>query len=700
MLFLSSILPHQGQDHPDIVGRVTLNSPISYSRVWTINTELNAIPRDHDFFVVTDDEQVSLKEQGVLVAAALESPRVAELVRIFKALSTPSSSDPLLPTWRVEELLRQSQLAMARTPRSSLDADEPEQSNPFETEIEWLLVAKAAMQIYGAMLQMLIDQSISLEDHLWYWDDISRSHRLGFVLWLQKSPLRLWDFTRDVYFESTHRIHTLYSPGLKDDDDGSDGESALVARKEFFKSMSLSDRWKQFYRIVRTTVQDRSLVNIQDQILSPIALCQAEAREKAYHIRRLKENIACGVGALVHEGLDFSRGEWKDVLERSVSLMETVMVQTTHLEGTVSDFEEGIFRFVDNDPELVNPLDEEREPAPRRLASRLLSILEHRLPRQASDTQAVLKKHGRPSFWVRYWLPVTVGVLSSSLALRYVSHRKEDMVRAIADFGLTVRDFWSNWVIDPIRKLVKTIRHDENRDIALMSRDSLRADLESLERMVVDFAVDKPHFATADGVATQLTEAQVTEIRSRVTQGDVTPVLKAFEKDLKSPFLGAVKGDLVRSLLIQVQKSKVDMEVALSGIDALLKSQELVFGVVSLTPGILICVGLYQYLRGVMSGRVGLRQRDRASKTIRSVRTISRMIAKADLTPEKTMSYEQIGNLLCQVHILRDTVPQTMPPDTKKDFLVDLDELVNLRVVPFQKKMMEDIVFAYARWLL
>ncbi|CAI4211338.1 unnamed protein product [Parascedosporium putredinis] len=603
-------------------------------RVWTINTELNAIPRDHDFFVVTDDEQVSLKEQGVLVAAALESPRVAELVRIFKALSTPSSSDPLLPTWRVEELLRQSQLAMTRTPRSSLDADEPEQSNPFETEIEWLLVAKAAMQIYGAMLQMLIDQSISLEDHLWYWDDISRSHRLGFVLWLQKSPLRLWDFTRDVYFESTHRIHTLYSPGLKDDDDGSDGESALVARKDFFKSMSLSDRWKQFYRIVRTTVQDRSLVNIQDQILSPIALCQAEAREKAYHIRRLKENIACGVGCAGAKRL----------------LMETVMVQTTHLEGTVSDFEEGIFRFVDNDPELVNPLDEDREPAPRRLASRLLSILEHRLPRQASDTQAVLKSMAAPRSGS------DTGSPSPS----------EDMVRAVADFGLTVRDFWSNWVIDPIRKLVKTIRHDENRDIALMSRDSLRADLESLERMVVDFAVDKPHFATADGVATQLTEAQVTEIRSRVTQGDVTPVLKAFEKDLKSPFLGAVKGDLVRSLLIQVQKSKVDMEVALSGIDALLKSQELVFGVVSLTPGILICVGLYQYLRGVMSGRVGLRQRDRASKTIRSVRTISRMIAKADLTPEKTMSYEQIGNLLCQVHILRDTVPQTMPPDTKR----------------------------------
>jgi nuclear-control-of-ATPase protein 2 len=39
-----------------------------------------------------------------------------------------------------------------------------------------------------------------------------------------------------------------------------------------------------------------------------------------------------------------------------------------------------------------------------------------------------------------------------------------------------------------------------------------------------------------------------------------------------------VRGDLVRALLIQIQKTKVDVEIAIGGIDALLKSQELVFG--------------------------------------------------------------------------------------------------------------------------
>jgi hypothetical protein len=46
--------------------------------------------------------------------------------------------------------------------------------------------------------------------------------------------------------------------------------------------------------------------------------------------------------------------------------------------------------------------------------------------------------------------------------------------------------------------------------------------------------------------------------------------------------MGTVRGDLVRALLIQIQKTKVDVEVAISGIDTLLKSQELVFGWVQL----------------------------------------------------------------------------------------------------------------------
>ena len=103
-----------------------------------------------------------------------------------------------------------------------------------------------------------------------------------------------------------------------------------------------------------------------------------------------------------------------------------------------------------------------------------------------------------------------------------------------------------------------------------MSKNSLMADRASLERMVVDFIQDKNDLSATD----------THTIMNSVKEGDLTPVLKAYERDLRSPFVGTIRGDLVRTLLIQIQKTKVDVEVAISGIDSLLKSQELVFGYV------------------------------------------------------------------------------------------------------------------------
>ena len=137
--------------------------------------------------------------------------------------------------------------------------------------------------------------------------------------------------------------------------------------------------------------------------------------------------------------------------------------------------------------------------------------------------------------------------------------------------GATVIDFWSNWVVEPTKKVIGTIRHDEESEVSILSKRSLEGDRASLERMVVDFAVDNP-----DGP--QLNDVQIAEIRAKVKEGDLTLVLRAYEKDMQKPFLGTIRGNLIRALLIQVQKTKVDVEVAMSGIDSILKSQELLFG--------------------------------------------------------------------------------------------------------------------------
>lgn len=623
----------------------------------------------------------------------LNSPRVKELLRTIKALSTTSGSHTVLPAWQLHLLLSQSNLF----PETPEDAS----TSQYEAELEWRLVSKATVQTYGIILDTLLSQIIPLSDHIWYWDDVLSSPTYSSLYMVQTSPMRLWVWSKEIYGDSKTRLQRYTSGDAGVESDFS-AESVQAG---------LSQRWSRFYGIVKETIRERSLINLQQTIMSPVAICQSEARKKQANLKRLREMTSSGLGVLIDEGLVFggngsddgksdiimsANQEWKGVVERSVALMDMVLKDVLTLNVGVADFEDRVFAGVDEDPELSIQAEEDESSRPMIVARRLLDLLEAQLPDHLEAAQKLVAENGRPSRLVRYWLPATVLLFSSTTILRIFVNRREAILNWIRDLGVTVRDFWFNWVVDPVRKVVGTIRHDSNSEIAIMSRDSLKADRESLERMVVDFALDKPNAATG---GSSVSESQVADIRAKVREGDVTPILRAYEKDLRSPLMGTVRGDLVRTLLIQVQKTKVDIEVAMSGIDSLLKSQELVFGFVGLTPGILVSIGVIQYLRGVLGGRKGFRENRKAGKCVRVLRNIDRILSEATPSPNNLLSYKDHGLLVCEVHVLRRLAHGLLPADVKKDFLEDLDDLANLKGIQFQSRALDRIRWAYSKWL-
>jgi nuclear-control-of-ATPase protein 2 len=304
----------------------------------------------------------------------------------------------------------------------------------------------------------------------------------------------------------------------------------------------------------------------------------------------------------------------------------------------------------------------------------------------------VVKDNGRPSRLVRYWLPVTIFLLSGTTILRIAVNRQEEIKTWIREFGQTVIDFWTNWVVEPTKKVIGTIRHDEDSEVSIMSKRSLESDRASLERMVVDFAVKNP-----DGPA--LNESQIADIRAKVREGDLTTVLRSYEKDIQSPVKGAIVGNLASALLIQVQKTKVDVELAMSGIDSILKSQELLFGFIGLTPGVLVSVGVYRWLRGVFSSRKGVQQWAKQGQLLLILRNIDRILTAARPTEFGEMSYQDHGLLLCEVHLLRQAASGILPRRIFHEFLVEIDELVDVRSgLEKQQKVVERIRWAYSKW--
>ena len=501
--------------------------------------------------------------------------QIRKLQAAIKTLSASSSARVALPSDVLVGLLDGAQLL---EPNPSTSEDNPgfEHGTPAPGhDLQWLLVSKATTQAYGLVLNLLLDQTIPLSSDIGYWNEVLGSPRYTGLYTIQTSPIRLWHWTTDILHDARERLQRLPNQ--------SEGEVHL-------QSPSISDLWRQFYGMVKESIRERSLVDMHSKFMTPFTKCQMEGKSKVKHLKRLREMSASGLGILMDEGMMFDtheeesvsskaassddNDEWKTVVSKSVTLMESILRNITLLEMRPGEFEETVFMNVDEEAGGLQETATEGASTPVGLALRLREILDHYLPAHIKASRQLVAEFGRPSRVVRYWLPGMVLLFSSSTLLRIFVNRKAEILQWVRDLGTTTIDFWYNWVVEPVKKIIGTIRHDKDSEIAIMSKESLQGDRASLERMVVDFAIDNPNTSTR----TPLTEIEIADVRVKVREGDLTPVLRAYEKDLRRPFMGTVRGDLIRALLIQIQKTKVDVEVAVGGIDNLLKSQELVFG--------------------------------------------------------------------------------------------------------------------------
>lgn len=383
-------------------------------------------------------------------------------------------------------------------------------------------------------------------------------------------------------------------------------------------------------------------------------------------------------------------------MSKSIALMDAVIQSVETAELSVDKFDETVASITQDDTYymLHEPSGERTATSlkPADVAKRLEYLLQQALPTYMSNFEAVAKENGRPSRLVRYWLPATVLLVSSTTILRIFVNRKEEILTWVRELGQTIIDFWANWVVEPTKRVIGTIRHDADSEVSIMSKRSLETDRASLERMVVDFAVKNP-----DGPV--LNDSQIADIRAKVREGDLTPVLRSYEIDIQSPIKGAIVGNLASALLIQVQKTKVDVEVAMAGIDSILKSQELLFGFIGLTPGVLVSIGVYRWLGGVVTNRKGVKQWARQGRMLLILRNIDRILTSATPNEFGEMSYKDHGLLLCEVHLLRQAASGSLPRRIFHDFLVEIDELVDVRSgLVRQQKVVERIRWAYSKW--
>lgn len=215
--------------------------------------------------------------------------------------------------------------------------------------------------------------------------------------------------------------------------------------------------------------------------------------------------------------------------------------------------------------------------------------------------RAALRTHAVPPRAVRTWPALVVYPLAALGTARAVAAHWHTLAALAADALDALRGLVVNWLYVPLVRMLQTLRLGEAERRMLVSRDTLHSDVASLERMVAALLADRGVHGAA-----------LTDAAARVQYGDLTPVMQLYEAQIRTPLRAALAGTLVRSVLIQVQKAKVDMEIALTGIDRLLRSQELLIGALGLAPAVVLAAALVRWARAAL-GTLAAPRAQRAS---------------------------------------------------------------------------------------
>ncbi|BGP29902.1 Nuclear control of ATPase protein 2 [Rhodotorula toruloides] len=595
--------------------------------------------------------------------------------------------------------------------------------------VELVTLAQLTIATYGVVLRELMDEANELERHDEYWAAVESEAWNTALYLVQSTPVRAFSLAN----VTLTRLRQLMSGTLRTTDSsppsllhmttwrralppslfltsvfphlagGSSGLPSLedLSRAELdagpsspapsfattsAKSISLSRATK----LGRKTA--RSLLFLT---LSPLSLTRDEVATYRSRIRSERDELARRIGELtlraqeseVGDLIEEGRGKKgvKRELRKKPGLAQLFSVSRQGAkEGEVvlglEDVRQATWQTLIHLDSVLTPAFSEPRmsstplpPAtPADLAHSLSYVLNQTLPAHARAFGQTSLLLSPPGFWTRSWPYLLSIPLLSSLVARAVYNHRLTLRQYALDAASTVKGFLFDWVLEPVRKILDTLRGGSADEVALMGRESLRSDLDSLERMVVDFARDE----------WGLGMAETDELARKVRVGDLTEVLKVWEEDIKSPIKSTLRGSLIRTLLIQVQKVKVDVALATSGIEKMLKSQQLTFAFVGVAPSMLVLALVGRWVRGLMrrdrgSGKKRREEKKRCWLVVRQLDIL--LSTRSSPSSSESSAAQTQGHLLLSLSRLRShTLTPSFPShDTQllASFLADIRAL-------------------------
>ncbi|KAL4080901.1 NCA2-domain-containing protein [Scleroderma citrinum] len=519
-------------------------------------------------------------------------------------------------------------------------------------EIQHVLVKKVVLGLYAGALDLYLCEASSTQDYAEWWAVVEQSVWSAALYLLQTLPHRLFKVFQLLEFrQGARQVSVPYLPSLVT-------PSSSLAHFQFDGILHVdSPRSALAHLVFLRDTLSWYIAKVTATLYYPIRLAREECHMKRRENERICNERAEVLGKLLGMRPRLSRvvgtrGREEDVLachgllvEFASSVDPTISLASS--ENDMLSLLEGLFRTV---------------------------FIEHK-----EVHSSYLSKHGlrRPSRLTILWpkLLFLPPLILYCVKTFYAS--RETIIYMAKDAFEASRNFLRDWLLEPLHGVYRTIRTGGDGAV-LVRPESVAADLDSLERMSLALARDKLGYD----------QEQLSSLSRQIRLGDFTPVLRLYEEDIKSPVKSVLTGNLLRTLFVQVQKAKVDIDQALAGIDKLLKSQELTFAFVGVAPAFAIVYTAGGVLGGLFSsgrGRYGSRRKRRSVWL--AMRRIERLllfqpISQGNRDEEAQPSSDAIppltsGLLVLSLTHLRNYALTSLPPRSRlrEGFLEDVQDL-------------------------
>ncbi|KAG7860979.1 hypothetical protein KL939_001546 [Ogataea angusta] len=522
-------------------------------------------------------------------------------------------------------------------------------------QLQYLISFHATIALVTVSSHILLNHTLKVSEDIDYYDKVLSSNLNTCVYTIQTLPVTLKKGFDSLVSEAVRKsVNSASTENL--------APSWVPQRFSSFCSNII--KWIRF--LIEATSQ-----NLRHLLLSPTGFLVEKHRKTNSIVRHFVSTVVGLPIAYCKMEVKHKRDTLEELKHENVEKLGFLLKEMPY--NSLAEQPDAISSFIPKLAGLYLPSASDIADHSLETSLRSLSLLFETLPQMKKELELKYGQNQEPRRLLKYWLPICAALwYGPNLAYDLVSKREAIFNWLKLNLVDTTVGFWHNWIVEPFNNILRTIRHDENSRIAIMSQKSLSSDLESLERMVLEYSLDnQAYFGQSEGMSQDMVEL----VKREVAQGNLEIVMKGYENDLKSPLKSIILGDMVRNLLIQVQKMKVDGALAMSGIDKIIRSQELVFGFVAASPSCLIVWYMAKVVRSYLKTGYFIKfTRDTKIALRRSLSNLERLV-DLELTTSDSSTYFNEGLLLLELVNLRKLGLQILPVYARQDWIRDLNDL-------------------------